>query len=142
MSTVPAAMRGAASGMRATFLNAGQVLSIGVFFSLLVAGLADSLPAGLTSGLTAQGVPPDVAASTAATPPVGTLFAAFLGCNPIAELLGADVLGSLPAASVARLTGLDFFPGLLGRPVPRRSRDRLQDGDRDVRTGRVCVLNP
>jgi hypothetical protein len=57
-----------------------------------------------------------VAASTAATPPVGTLFAAFLGCNPIAELLGADVLGSLPAASVARLTGLDFFPGLLAGP--------------------------
>jgi MFS family permease len=79
MSTVSAAMRGAASGMRATFLNAGQVFSIGVFFSLLVAGLADSLPAGLTSGLTAQGVPADVAASTAATPPVGTLFVAFLG---------------------------------------------------------------
>jgi MFS family permease len=116
MSTVPAGMRGAASGMRATFLNAGQVLSIGVFFSLLVAGLAESLPAGLASGLIAQGVPPEVAASTAATPPVGTLFAAFLGYNPIGELLGDDVLSALPQASVARLTGLDFFPGLLAGP--------------------------
>ncbi|WP_436524395.1 MFS transporter [Actinoplanes sp. HUAS TT8] len=116
MSTVPANMRGAASGMRATFMNAGQVLSIGVFFSLMVAGLADSLPASLSAGLTAQGVPADIAAKAAELPPVGTLFAAFLGYNPIQELLGPQVLGALPADNARNLTGLEFFPRLIADP--------------------------
>ncbi|MFF5080532.1 MFS transporter [Actinoplanes sp. NPDC000266] len=116
MSSVPANMRGAASGMRATFQNAGQVLSIGVFFSLMVAGLASSLPSTLNSGLIAQGVPADTAAQVAATPPVGTLFAAFLGYNPIGELLGQQTLSSLPPDNASRLTGLDFFPQLISGP--------------------------
>ncbi|MEV4344235.1 MFS transporter [Actinoplanes sp. NPDC049596] len=116
MSSVPANMRGAASGMRATFQNAGQVLSIGVFFSLMVAGLASSLPSTLSSGLTAQGVSADTAAQVAATPPVGTLFAAFLGYNPIGELLGQPTLSSLPQENADRLTGLDFFPQLISGP--------------------------
>jgi hypothetical protein len=102
--------------MRATFQNAGQVLSIGVFFSLMVAGLADSLPSTLSSGLTGQGVPADTAAAIAQLPPVGTLFAAFLGYNPIGELLGSQVLGALPAANAANLTGLEFFPRLIAEP--------------------------
>jgi MFS family permease len=116
MSSVPAEMRGAASGMRATFQNAGQVLSIGVFFSLMVAGLADSLPGALSSGLTGQGVPAATASAIAALPPVGTLFAAFLGYNPIGELVGPQVLGALPPANADRLTGLEFFPRLISEP--------------------------
>ena len=116
MSSVPAHLRGAASGMRATFQNAGQVLSIGVFFSLMVAGLASSMPQTLTSGLTAQGVPLDTASRVAELPPVGTLFAAFLGYNPIRELLGDDVLNKLPAANEQALTGQQFFPNLISGP--------------------------
>jgi MFS family permease len=116
MSSVPANMRGAASGMRATFQNAGQVLSIGIFFSLMVAGLAGSLPHSLSSGLTAQGVPAPTADAIAQLPPVGTLFAAFLGYNPIGELLGPQMLGALPAANAANLTGLEFFPRLIAEP--------------------------
>jgi MFS family permease len=116
MSSVPANMRGAASGMRATFQNAGQVLSIGVFFSLMVAGLASSLPSTLTAGLTGQGVPAATAGQIAQLPPVGTLFAAFLGYNPIGELLGPQVLGALPPGNAANLTGLEFFPRLISGP--------------------------
>ncbi|MFI5894448.1 MFS transporter [Actinoplanes sp. NPDC051513] len=116
MSSVPANMRGAASGMRATFQNAGQVLSIGVFFSLMVAGLAGSLPHSLSTGLTAQGVPAQTADAIAQLPPVGTLFAAFLGYNPIGQLLGPQVLGALPADNAANLTGLEFFPRLIAEP--------------------------
>ncbi|MEU4238729.1 MFS transporter [Actinoplanes sp. NPDC026619] len=116
MSSVPANMRGAASGMRATFQNAGQVLSIGVFFSLMVAGLANSLPGTLSTGLVGQGVPAQTADAIAQLPPVGTLFAAFLGFNPIGELLGPQVLGALPAANAANLTGLQFFPRLIATP--------------------------
>jgi MFS family permease len=116
MSNVPAEARGAASGMRATFQNAGMVLSIGIFFSLMIAGLAGSLPHTLTSGLTAQHVPAASAASVAALPPVGTLFAAFLGYNPIQQLLGPHVLSRLPAANAQTLTGRQFFPNLISGP--------------------------
>jgi MFS family permease len=116
MSSVPAAARGAASGMRATFQNSGMVLSIGLFFSLMVAGLASSLPSTLSSGLIAQGVPAANAHAIAQLPPVGTLFAAFLGYNPIKQLLGPDVLNQLPAANAQTLTGREFFPNLISGP--------------------------
>ncbi len=117
MNSVPARQRGAASGMLATFQNAGFVLSIGVFFSLMIAGLAASLPSTLTDGLTAQGVPHAIAHQIGALPPVGSLFAAFLGYNPIRELLTpTGVLSHLPAAHVALLTGKAFFPQLISQP--------------------------
>jgi MFS family permease len=116
MSSVPAHLRGSASGMRATFQNSGMVLSIGVFFSLMVAGLANSLPTALSTGLTGQGVPAAAADKIANLPPVGTLFAAFLGYNPIKSLLGPQVLGALPASNAATLTGRQFFPHLISAP--------------------------
>jgi len=116
MASVPAESRGAASGMRATFQNAGMVLSIGVFFSLMVAGLAGSLPHTLSSGLTAQGVPAANAQQVAGLPPVGTLFAAFLGYNPIQQLLGPDLLHKLSPAHAHALTGRQFFPHLISGP--------------------------
>ena len=117
MSSVPAEHRGAASGMRATFLNSGTALSIGVFFSLMTAGLATSLPGALSSGLHAQGVPADTAAGVAHLPPVSTLFAAFLGNNPIQHLLApTGVLRTLPAPNIATLTGTRFFPAVISAP--------------------------
>ncbi len=117
MNSVPAKQRGAASGMLATFQNSGFVLSIGVFFSLMIAGLAATLPTTLTTGLTAQGVPHSIAHQIASLPPVGSLFAAFLGFNPVHELLApTGVLSHLPAANAARLTGKTFFPQLISQP--------------------------
>ena len=117
MNSVPAKQRGAASGMLATFQNSGFVLSIGVFFSLMIAGLAATLPKTLTSGLTAQGVPDAIAHKIGSLPPVGSLFAAFLGYNPVHSLLApTGVLNHLPAHNVAVLTGRTFFPGLISQP--------------------------
>ncbi|HZQ28939.1 MAG TPA: MFS transporter [Acidimicrobiales bacterium] len=116
MNSVPARQRGAASGMRATFMNSGMVLSIGLFFSLMIAGLAASLPVSLSRGLVAQGVPGDVAQRVASLPPVGSLFAAFLGYNPMRTLLGPRVLGALPADKAAYITGRSFFPKLITQP--------------------------
>jgi MFS family permease len=117
MGSVPAAQRGAAAGMRGTFFNSGAALSIGIFFSLMIVGLAASLPHTLTSGLEQQGVPAQVAAQIGNLPPVGSLFAAFLGYNPLAELLGpSGVLQHLPAANAAHLTGKEFFPHLISGP--------------------------
>jgi MFS family permease len=116
MNAVPARQRGAASGMRATFQNAGFVLSIGLFFSLMIAGLAARLPATLYAGLTANGVPPASAERIAHLPPVGSLFAAFLGYNPIRTLLGPAALQHLSPAQAANLTGTSFFPRLIAEP--------------------------
>ena len=117
MSSVPARDRGAASGMRATFQNSGMSLSIGIFFSLMIAGLAATLPRTLVSGLRAQGVPASVAEHVARLPPVSTLFASFLGYNPIRSLLKpSGVLARLPARNVADLTGKQFFPHLISGP--------------------------
>jgi MFS family permease len=116
MNSVPARQRGAASGMRATFQNAGFVLSIGLFFSLMVAGLAARLPTSLYAGLTANGVPPATAERIAHLPPVGSLFAAFLGYNPIRTVLGPAALDRLSPAEAATLTGTGFFPRLIAGP--------------------------
>jgi MFS family permease len=117
MGSVPARHRGAASGMRSTFQNSGTALSIGVFFSLMVAGLAASLPQTLTAGLQRQGVPHAIAHQIGALPPVSSLFAAVLGVNPVQHLLASrGALATLPAASRHILTGRAFFPGLLSGP--------------------------
>ncbi|WP_233189220.1 MFS transporter [Subtercola sp. Z020] len=117
MNSVPANQRGSASGMAGAALNAGSSLSIGVFFSLMIAGLASSLPSAMTAGLSQNGVPADVAAQVGQTPPVGSLFAAFLGYNPIENLLGpSGILSSLSSQNVAMLTGKTFFPELLSDP--------------------------
>lgn len=117
MNSVPSSERGAASGMSGMFQNAGNSLSIGVFFSLMIAGLASSLPAALRDGLTSHGVAPAAAEQIASLPPVSSLFAAFLGYNPIESLLGpTGVLDNLPAADAAALTGKTFFPQLISQP--------------------------
>lgn len=116
MNSVPAHDRGQASGMRATFMNSGQVLSIGIFFSLMIVGLSSSLPTAIFSGLTAQGVPSAIAQQVASAPPVSSLFAAFLGFNPMQQLIPAGVLSALPAANAATLTGTTFFPALISTP--------------------------
>jgi EmrB/QacA subfamily drug resistance transporter len=116
MNSVPANERGAASGMAGVALNAGSSLSIGIFFSLMIAGLSVALPTALTNGLTTHGVPHTVATQIGATPPVGSLFAAFLGYNPIASLLGPTGVLSSPHVDAATLTGKEFFPQLISGP--------------------------
>jgi MFS family permease len=117
MGSVPASQRGAASGMRSTFQNTGTALSIGIFFSLMIGGLSSSLSGALSSGLTKHGVEPSVAHHIAGLPPVSTLFAAFLGFNPVHHLLAVEgALGSLTDQSRALLTGKHFFPELIAAP--------------------------
>ncbi len=115
MNSLPAGERGVGSGMAATFQNSAMVLSIGVFFSLIVLGLAAQLPAHLYAGLVREGVGPARAKAFAHLPPVGTLFAAFLGDNPIATLLGPG-LHHLSAHHAAVLTSRSYFPTLIAEP--------------------------
>ena len=115
MNSVPANSRGAAGGMIATFMNSAAVLSIGIFFSLMVAGLASKLPATLFGGLTTNGVPASAATTISHLPPIGVLFSAFLGYNPMQQLLG-PLLSNLSPAHAGYVTGREFFPHLITTP--------------------------
>ncbi|GAB92852.1 MFS transporter [Gordonia rhizosphera] len=112
MNSLPVTSRGSGAGMMTTFQNAAMVLSIGLFFSLMIAGLSTHLPTAMFSGLTANGMPDGTAQGIAHLPTVAILFAAFLGYNPIREI-GGQALSGLPQSSVDHLTGLDFFPHLI-----------------------------
>jgi MFS family permease len=116
MNSLPPEHRGVGSGMNSTFQNSAQVLSIGIFFTLMIVGLSNTLPTTLYSGLTAHGVPAPVAAAAAHLPPVSTLFAAFLGYSPIQHLVGPSVLAHLRPHQAAVLTGRGFFPALISGP--------------------------
>jgi MFS family permease len=116
MNSLPRADRGAGGGMNQTFQNSAQVISVGIFFTLLVIGLASTLPSTLAQGLEAHGVGHAAAHRAGQTPPISVLFAAFLGYNPIQHLVGAEVLHSLPAHAQAALAGRDFFPRLISKP--------------------------
>jgi MFS family permease len=116
MNSLPPADRGAGGGMNQTFQNSAQVLSIGIFFSLMIAGLASTLPTHMTAGLIAHGVPAAAAHHAASLPPISILFAAFLGYNPIQHLLGPHVLSQVSPANVAAISGRGFFPRLIASP--------------------------
>jgi MFS family permease len=113
MNSLPAPERGAGSGIRSTFMNTGQVLSMGVFFTLMVVGISGKLSGALFSGLSAQGVPAQSAAQIAHLPAVTSLFAALLGNNPLGTVIPHQVLAALPAATAAHITGTTFFPQII-----------------------------
>jgi MFS family permease len=116
MNSLPSSQRGAGAGMLATFMNTASVLSIGVFFTLMIIGLSAGLPHTLQTGLAAHGVPAGDAGRISHLPPVATLFSSFLGYNPMATLLGPHVLAGLPATQAHALTGRSFFPHLISGP--------------------------
>ncbi|MDQ6617010.1 MAG: MFS transporter [Actinomycetota bacterium] len=125
MNSLPARQRGAGSGMRATFMNTGMVLSIGIFFSLMVLGLSASLPHTMAANLQANGVAPAAAAKVARLPPVGSLFSAFLGYNPMEKLLGSAAAAHVSPAQWATITGKRFFPNLISGPFMKGLRITL-----------------
>ena len=116
MNSLPAGERGAGGGMNQTFQNSAQVMSVGIFFTLLVVGLSSSLPSTLSSGLQAHGVSAAAAHHAGNTPPISVLFAAFLGYNPIQHLVGPGALSALSPHAHAVVTGSSFFPHLISGP--------------------------
>jgi MFS family permease len=116
MNSLPAQHRGVGSGMNSTFQNSAQVLSIGIFFTLMIIGLSSTLPGALYHGLVDHGVPQTAARQAAGLPPVTSLFAAFLGYSPVQHLLGSPVLLHLSPANRAALNARGFFPSLISQP--------------------------
>jgi MFS family permease len=123
MNSLPAADRGAGGGMNQTFQNSAQVLSIGIFFTLMIIGLSATLPHTLTRGLAEHGVPAATAAQIGHLPPISVLFAAFLGYDPVSELIPHHVLAGLSHGNAAALGSRSFFPNLIAQPF----RDGLHE---------------
>jgi MFS family permease len=121
MNSLPPDRRGAGAGMATTFQNSAMVLSIGIFFTLMILGLASSLPSTLNQGLQQQGVPAADAQRISHLPPVGLLFASFLGYNPMHALLG-DSLSQLNAQQAAHLTSREYFPSVIAKPFAQGLR--------------------
>jgi EmrB/QacA subfamily drug resistance transporter len=119
MNSLPPEHRGAGSGMNTTFQNSAQVISIGIFFSLMIVGLSDALPQNVSAGLLAHGVPAHVAERASQLPPISTLFSAFLGYNPVQHLVGAGTIAHLSAAQQAALAKRSFFPSLISGPFTK-----------------------
>ncbi|MBN8866714.1 MAG: MFS transporter [Solirubrobacterales bacterium] len=116
MNSLPAGDRGAGGGMNQTFQNSAQVLSIGIFFSLMAIGLAATLPEALSQGLQQHGVGAAAAQRASDAPPISVLFASFLGYNPAEHLLGAQTIAALPPHAAAVIDGRAFFPNLIAGP--------------------------
>jgi MFS family permease len=116
MNSLPPGDRGAGGGMNQTFQNSAQVISVGIFFTLMIAGLSATLPHAIYAGLRGHGVSAGTAGHAAHLPPISVLFAAFLGYNPVEHLIGAHALGALGAHAHAMLTGRSFFPQLISSP--------------------------
>jgi MFS family permease len=116
MNTVPPHQRGAVGGMRSTLFNMSFMFSIIIFFTLLIAGLASSLPASLYAGLVGQGIPPAAALNISHIPPTAALFATFLGYNPLKQIIPAGVLSNLTQQQQATIVSTRFFPSLISQP--------------------------
>ena len=116
MNSLPPGDRGAGGGMNQTFQNSAQVISVGVFFTLMIAGLSATLPHAMEAGLRGHGIPAPTAAHAAHLPPISVLFAAFLGYNPVQHLIGAHALSAVSAQTHAVLMGRSFFPQLISAP--------------------------
>ncbi len=121
MSAVPARFRGSASGMRSTFMNAGMMLSMGLFFSMVIGSLASGLPKAMIGGLSRFSLPHSMVVGMAHLPPLTILFAALLGYNPLKTILGSSargkaILAHLPKAQASRLMSPKFFPHLISHP--------------------------
>src|ERR1700689_5536360 len=120
MNSLPPDQRGAGAGMLNTFQNSATVLSMGLFFTVVTLGLASRVPSHLYQGLVKAGVSPSAAHLVASEPPIGSLFSAFLGFNPIQELLGpTGALNHMAPSQVAYITGRSFFPQLIEEPFAR-----------------------
>lgn len=116
MNSVPARDRGAASGMRAAFVNMGTPLSLGIYFTLMALALNTTVPQTVFSSLTSSGVAATVATNVSDVPPISYLFAALLGYNPMGVLLGPRVLNSLGSGVGGELTSRSYFPQLISGP--------------------------
>jgi len=112
MNSVPAEARGVASGMRATLQNTGQTISLAIFFTIIISSLTTSLPTAFQAAMTSAGVP-QLGQYFDHIPATSAVFSAFLGFNPVSSILAtipASVTASIPAATLAHLTGTQFFP--------------------------------
>jgi len=98
--------------MRSTLQNVGQLVSLVLFFGIVITALEMSLPETLASAMASAGAP-QLEGSLATISPTGALFAAFLGYNPMQTILSQlppSLLEALNGSTIETLTSLTWFP--------------------------------
>ncbi|MFZ0005705.1 MAG: MFS transporter [Methanoregula sp.] len=115
MNSVPPEDRGVASGMRSMLQNSGMVISMALFFTIVIVSLTQLFPPELATSLTSAGAA-GLIGPMSSIPPTGALFAAFLGYNPVHTILVTlpqTVVAAISPATIATLTGTTWFPTTL-----------------------------
>jgi hypothetical protein len=95
--------------------NSGMVISMALFFTIVIISLTHLFPPELATSLADAGVP-DLIVPMSAIPPTGALFAAFLGYNPVHAILVTlpqAVVAAISPATITTLTGTTWFPTTL-----------------------------
>lgn len=112
MNSVPANERGVASGMMTTVMNTAFTASMAMFFTILIVGITQRYPDAVTASLTAIGAV-KLAPLLNSIPPTGALFSAFLGYNPIGNIIASlppSMAAMIPPATQTTLEGTTWFP--------------------------------
>jgi hypothetical protein len=125
--------------MRQTLNNAGALLSMAFFLTIVVGGLATSMPSAVKSGLVSAGVPTSIAAKATTVPAGSAIFAALLGYNPTKQLLGPN-LDALPAEVKSRVSADDFFARLISESMGNSMRIAFLVGALSALAGAIASL--
>jgi MFS family permease len=113
MNSVPAESRGTVGGTASTMRNTGMVASIAAFFAVIIVFLSKDLPSAFSSALIQAGVPSQSLHYFTSLSPTESLFAAFLGYNPMQSVLNGlpqSVTATLNDGTIKTVTGLHWFP--------------------------------
>ncbi len=115
MNSVPAQVRGVASGMMYTINNTAMTSSMAIFFTIVILGLTQRLPGTITSSLNHIGAN-NLVPLMSNLPPTAGLFSAFLGFNPVSSILNAlpaPIVAFIPHSTFNTLIGTTWFPSTL-----------------------------
>jgi MFS family permease len=117
MGTVPPERRSSAAGMLFTIQNTGTTVGLTVLFTEVVATLGTSLPSAMSTALTTAGAS-QLAPYLSSIPPTIALFAAFLGYNPMHEMITRlpTLAGAhLSTQAVSTITSATWFPDAIAQ---------------------------
>ncbi|QGR18670.1 MFS transporter [Stygiolobus azoricus] len=99
MASVPVQKRGAASGMRASLQNTASAISVALYFSVVITGMAATLNSSIESALSSYGIHLNVN-----LPAAVAIFSALLGYDPLSSLAS-----SLPTSVASHIDTPAFF---------------------------------
>jgi MFS family permease len=131
MDALPWKDRGVGNGIRTTFANIGQMISMAIFFTIAITVFSYALPSIISTQLTSLNVPSTLSSQFAAIPASSFLFSAFLGINPVSTFLSqvpSSIISVIPNSSLKIMNESSFIPKLISSPFMQGLRTALYIG--------------